>query len=158
MKEELLKKLNELVGVGEKKSALEEKIGLPLNSLSAVLNGSKEMPDKWVDKINTYLTSLIPRTEMEVAPNGRLKVNPSKELKLALTENMEKINKDFGDGTVMFFGSKPNTDYEVISTGSLLLDKALGIGGLPRGRMVEIYGKESSGKSNIIELTCKAII
>ena len=149
MKEELLKKLNELVGVGEKKSALEEKIGLPLNSLSAVLNGSKEMPDKWVDKINTYLTSLIPRTEMEVAPNGRLKVNPSKELKLALTENMEKINKDFGDGTVMFFGSKPNTDYEVIPTGSLLLDKALGIGGLPRGRMVEIYGKESSGKSTI---------
>jgi recombination protein RecA len=60
-----------------------------------------------------------------------------------------RINKDFGEGTVMIFGDKPNQDYQVISTGSLQLDLALGIGGLPRGRIVEIFGMESSGKTTI---------
>jgi recombination protein RecA len=73
----------------------------------------------------------------------------NKPVKMLATEQMDKINKDFGDGTIMFFGSKPNTGYQTISTGSLLLNEALGIGGLPRGRMVEIFGWESSGKTTI---------
>lgn len=75
-----------------------------------------------------------------------LKEKPTIEV---LTESMKQINKDFGDGTIMFFGAKPNKDYQTISTGSLSLNKALGIGGLPRGRIVEIFGLESSGKTTI---------
>lgn len=62
---------------------------------------------------------------------------------------MDKINKDYGVGTVMVLGDVPNDGYDVISTGSLLLNEALGIGGLPRGRIVEIFGSESSGKTTI---------
>lgn len=151
MKEELIKKLNGLVEAGTKKSTLETEIGLPANSLSAVLAGHKEMPDKWVIKINNYLgnngTVVVKeeKTKLVVDESG-LK---EKSVKVVASEAMNKINKDFGDGTVMFFGDKPNSDYQVISTGSLLLDDALGIGGLPRGRMVEIFGWESSGKTTI---------
>jgi recombination protein RecA len=68
-----------------------------------------------------------------------------KVLKLAL----DKIEKDFGKGSVMLLGDKQNVAIDVISTGSLGLDVALGVGGLPRGRVVEIYGPESSGKTTI---------
>jgi recombination protein RecA len=151
MKEQLIKKLNELVDGGKKKSALETEIGLPANSLSAVLGGHKEMPDKWVTKIQSYFTPIEPKKEVPektkmVVDNGGLKLKP---VSMLATEEMNKINKDFGEGTIMFFGSKPNTDYKTISTGSLLLNEALGIGGLPRGRIVEIFGWESSGKTTI---------
>lgn len=153
MKEKLIEKLNAIVDAGTKKSTLESEIGLPANSLSAVLAGHKEMPEKWVSKIEDYLT--IPETlgkddtQAVVEDNGKMKVKPSEKKVMEMTDTMKKINKDFGEGTVMFFGDKPNKDYEVISTGSLLLDDALGIGGLPRGRMVEIFGMESSGKTTI---------
>jgi recombination protein RecA len=68
-----------------------------------------------------------------------------KVLKLAL----DKIEKDFGKGSVMLLGDKQNETIDVISTGSLGLDVALGVGGLPRGRVIEIYGPESSGKTTI---------
>jgi recombination protein RecA len=67
----------------------------------------------------------------------------------ALKLTMDKIDKDFGKGSVMIMGEKPHVEQEVISTGSLGLDVALGIGGLPKGRVVEIYGPESSGKTTI---------
>jgi recombination protein RecA len=67
-------------------------------------------------------------------------------LKVALTQ----IDKQFGKGSVMFLGdAEANTDIEAVSTGSLSLDIALGIGGLPRGRVIEIYGPESSGKTTL---------
>lgn len=67
----------------------------------------------------------------------------------ALRLTMDKIDKDFGKGSVMMMGEKGVTAMEVISTGSLGLDIALGIGGLPKGRIVEIYGPESSGKTTL---------
>ncbi len=68
-----------------------------------------------------------------------------KVLKLAL----DKIEKDYGKGSVMMLGDKQKEKMDVISTGSIGLDLALGVGGLPAGRIVEIYGPESSGKTTI---------
>ena len=74
--------------------------------------------------------------------------NNSEKLK-ALKLTMDKLEKDYGKGSVMMLGDKAEATQEVISTGSLGLDVALGIGGLPRGRVVEIYGPESSGKTTL---------
>ncbi|MBL7979579.1 MAG: recombinase RecA [Bacteroidetes Order II. Incertae sedis bacterium] len=62
---------------------------------------------------------------------------------------LQKIEKDHGKGTIMRLGDSPATKIEAISTGSLALDFALGIGGVPRGRIIEIYGPESSGKTTL---------
>lgn len=67
----------------------------------------------------------------------------------ALEMALSQIDKQFGKGSVMRLGEKPKVDIGAIPTGALALDIALGIGGLPRGRIVEIYGPESSGKSTI---------
>ena len=72
----------------------------------------------------------------------------SEKLK-ALKLTMDKIDKDFGKGSVMMMNERGEQTQEVISTGSIGLDSALGIGGLPKGRVVEIYGPESSGKTTI---------
>jgi recombination protein RecA len=72
----------------------------------------------------------------------------SEKLK-ALKLTMDKIDKDFGKGSVMMMNEKGEQTQEVVSTGSIGLDAALGIGGLPRGRVVEIYGPESSGKTTV---------
>ena len=77
-------------------------------------------------------------------------MSKEKEQKLkALKLTVEKLDKAYGKGTVMKLGDKPRVNVESISTGSLGLDIALGIGGLPRGRVVEIYGPESSGKTTL---------
>jgi recombination protein RecA len=73
--------------------------------------------------------------------------NPEKLKALKLT--MDKIDKDFGKGSVMLMNEKSTEPMDVVSTGSIGLDTALGIGGLPRGRVVEIYGPESSGKTTV---------
>jgi len=67
----------------------------------------------------------------------------------ALKLTIDKIEKDYGKGSVMMMNEKGANEMEVVSTGSIGLDVALGIGGLPRGRVVEIYGPESSGKTTI---------
>lgn len=67
----------------------------------------------------------------------------------ALKLTIDKIDKDFGKGSVMMMNERGETQQEVISTGSIGLDTALGIGGLPKGRIIEIYGPESSGKTTI---------
>ena len=67
----------------------------------------------------------------------------------ALQATIDKIEKDFGKGTIMKLGDQPQYDVQVIPSGSVALDHALGIGGYPRGRISEIYGPESSGKTTL---------
>src|SRR5690348_6954786 len=67
----------------------------------------------------------------------------------ALASALDQIEKQFGKGAVMRMGDRTNEAIDVVSTGSLGLDVALGVGGLPRGRVVEIYGPESSGKTTL---------
>jgi recombination protein RecA len=74
-------------------------------------------------------------------------ISPDKEK--AVNTAMGQIERQFGKGSIMKLGSSTIIDVPVISTGSLALNKALGIGGLPRGRVVEIYGPESSGKTTL---------
>lgn len=69
--------------------------------------------------------------------------------KKALDAALSQINKQFGKGSAMMLGERPRIDVETISSGSLALDKALGVGGYPRGRIIEIYGPESSGKTTL---------
>ncbi|PHS10781.1 MAG: recombinase RecA [Kordia sp.] len=77
-------------------------------------------------------------------------MSSEKEAKLkALKLTLDKLDKTYGKGAVMKLGDKAVEEMEVISTGSLGLDLALGVGGLPRGRVIEIYGPESSGKTTL---------
>ncbi|TGE22001.1 recombinase RecA [Hymenobacter aquaticus] len=83
------------------------------------------------------------------APTTDKAVNPNIEKMKALQLTMDKLDKAYGKGTVMKLSDERVVDIPAISTGSLGLDIALGIGGLPRGRVVEIYGPESSGKTTL---------
>ncbi|MBY0402674.1 MAG: recombinase RecA, partial [Cyanobacteria bacterium] len=71
------------------------------------------------------------------------------ERKKALSLTLDKIEKDFGKGAIMKLGDRNVVSLDAIPTGALALDLALGVGGLPRGRIVEIYGPESSGKTTL---------
>jgi recombination protein RecA len=81
--------------------------------------------------------------------NLRVVENTSMDKNKALDAALGQIERAFGKGSIMKLGSNPVVEIEAISTGSLGLDIALGIGGLPRGRVIEIYGPESSGKTTL---------
>ena len=83
----------------------------------------------------------------EVETPNAAEVNAAK-LK-ALQATLDKIEKDFGKGTIMKLGDQPKWDVSVVPSGSIALDCALGIGGYPKGRVIEIYGPESSGKTTL---------
>ena len=74
---------------------------------------------------------------------------PAADKKKALQTAISQIEKNFGKGTVMRLGDRPDMNVDAIPTGSLALDAALGIGGVPKGRIIEIYGPESSGKTTL---------
>ena len=74
---------------------------------------------------------------------------PASDKKKALQTALNQLDKSFGKGTVMRLGDRPEMNVEAIPTGSLALDAALGIGGVPKGRIIEIYGPESSGKTTL---------
>ena len=81
------------------------------------------------------------------AENGKPSANAEK-LK-ALRAAMDKIEKNYGKGSIMKLGDEQIEDIDVIPTGSVSLDVALGVGGYPKGRIIEIYGPESSGKTTL---------
>ena len=74
---------------------------------------------------------------------------PAADKKKAIDSAMSQIEKMYGKGSIMRLGDRTALNVEVIPTGSLALDVALGIGGLPKGRIIEIYGPESSGKTTL---------
>lgn len=76
-------------------------------------------------------------------------MTPQEDRKKALDAALSQIDKQFGKGSAMKFGQRPVVDVDVIPSGSIALDIALGVGGYPRGRIIEIYGPESSGKTTL---------
>ncbi len=78
-----------------------------------------------------------------------VQITDKEEKKKAIEGAIGQIEKSYGKGTIMRMGSAPEMEVSAISTGSLTLDMALGIGGVPRGRIIEIYGPESSGKTTV---------
>ena len=86
-----------------------------------------------------------------MAVKEKEEVNTSDERAKALKLAIDKIEKDFGKGAIMKLGDKPAVSVETIPTGALALDVALGVGGTPRGRIIEIYGPESSGKTTLAQ-------
>ena len=83
--------------------------------------------------------------QLKLIQEGKETMDRQKALEAALAQ----IDRAFGKGSAMKLGSKETMEVETISTGSLGLDIALGVGGLPRGRVIEIYGPESSGKTTL---------
>jgi len=96
-----------------------------------------------VQKRNIQMTAVT-----QLRPEGKNDMNSAEKQK-ALDAALSQIEKAFGKGSIMQLGSNTHQEVEAISTGSLGLDIALGIGGLPRGRIIEIYGPESSGKTTL---------
>jgi recombination protein RecA len=84
-----------------------------------------------------------------MAPSGKSAPDRAGDKEKALEAALLQIERQFGKGSIMRLGEETRTSIEVIPTGSIALDVALGIGGLPRGRIVEIYGPESSGKTSL---------
>lgn len=91
----------------------------------------------------------MPKDTENINEEQKKTITPSKEKLEALKLAMAKIDKDFGKGTIMRMGDSAIEDIAVIPTGSIGLNAALGVGGYPRGRIIEIYGPESSGKTTL---------
>ena len=89
------------------------------------------------------------KNNLKIVKSNKNQEAESKEKNKALEAAISQIDENFGKGSVMKLGQKAAMNVEAISTGSLSLDLALGIGGLPKGRIVEIYGPESSGKTTL---------
>ena len=89
------------------------------------------------------------KNNLKIVKSGKNQETEVKEKNKALEAAISQIDENFGKGSVMKLGQKAAVNIECISTGSLSLDLALGIGGLPKGRVIEIYGPESSGKTTL---------
>ena len=109
------------------------------------INGGRVSATKQVTIKTIYAMS----KETKEAKNASTKDSVNKEKLKALQLTIEKLEKTYGKGAIMKMGDAPAENVEVIPTGSLGVDIALGIGGLPKGRVIEIYGPESSGKTTL---------
>ena len=89
------------------------------------------------------------KNNLKVVKSVKNQETENKEKNKALEAAISQITDNFGKGSVMKLGQQTAMDIESISTGSLSLDLALGIGGLPKGRVIEIYGPESSGRTTL---------
>lgn len=110
----------------------------------AVVTKEKAQVDKNAHEKNTEKPSKASASKGEAA-------TPSQERLKALGLALDTIKKQYGDGSIMKLGDSRQTGIDVVPTGALSLDVALGIGGLPRGRIIEIYGPESSGKTTLAQ-------
>jgi recombination protein RecA len=172
--EEIAAMLISLKAVGYPVSKIEKELKLSNGTISKAAKGERGLSDENLEKLKEFLFEKIPtnapievkqevvteegeletviveaKTETVVTPKGVVKIVPSKKTVATMTETMKALNKRFGEGTVMMLKDRDDAKYTVISTGSIGLDKALGIGGFPLGRIVEIFGMESSGKTTI---------
>jgi recombination protein RecA len=109
----------------------------PVSAKAAVQTAKRPMP---TEPSNT--TSSAPARPVQ---DEKLLAARAKNLDLAISQ----IQKDYGEGAIMRLGDAQKVDVDVIPTGNLLIDRALGVGGFPRGRIVEVYGPESSGKTTL---------
>jgi recombination protein RecA len=103
--------------------------------------------EKTSEKSSTDKTEKAPKSSTNTAAENRNTDERTKALGLAL----DSIKKQYGDGSIMRLGDSRHGQIEVVPTGALSLDVALGIGGMPRGRIIEIYGPESSGKTTLAQ-------
>src|SRR5437773_10126782 len=87
----------------------------------------------------------MPAKTAEKTGEDKVTAARNKNLDLAI----QQIAKDYGDGAIMRLGDEKIVDIDVIPTGNILIDRALGVGGFPRGRVVEVFGPESSGKTTL---------
>lgn len=110
----------------------------------AVVTKEKAQVDKNAHEKNTEKPSKASASKGEAA-------TPSQERLKALGLALDTIKKQYGDGSIMKLGDSRQTGIDVVPTGALSLDVALGIGGLPRGRIIEVYGPESSGKTTLAQ-------
>lgn len=160
-------------------STIERDLVIPQGALNKAKNGVRDLPKKFITPLRDYLSKNgvdVPSVKSPIEnpikssdqpikdriktiknvvlekPNNVVvnehQKNESEKLK-ALKLTMDKIDKDYGKGTVRTLGDNPLEECESISTGSISLNRALGVGGIPRGRITEIYGMESSGKTTL---------
>ena len=116
--------------------------------LNSVRTISGSDPDRTV---STNRVEYLPVNQswLQVKPKIRPRRTSSVEREKALDMALSQIERQFGEGAVMKMGERGQMKVEAVSSGSLAIDMALGIGGLPRGRVVEVYGPEASGKSTL---------
>jgi recombination protein RecA len=107
---------------------------------------AKKAKEKKIDKIETEVPI---EAEKEIVADEPTEHSPSKASMSKIEDAMKAIKTKFGDESIMMLGEKPKVNVNSIPTGSIGLDAALGVGGLPRGRIVEIFGPESSGKTTL---------
>lgn len=93
----------------------------------------------------------MPKEKKTSSPGREERADQSAEKEKAAVNAIEQIKSRFGEGAIMKFGEMPRTNVDAISTGCLSLDIATGVGGVPRGRIIEIYGPESSGKTTLAQ-------
>ena len=113
----------------------------------ATEKGTKDAPEKTAQNKKTSSVTTRQKDGESIKKSEELKTQSKKEAEVK--DTIEKIRIKFGEGSIIRLGDAPKVGIESISTGSLGLDNALGIGGLPRGRIVEIFGPESSGKTTL---------
>ncbi len=109
-----------------------------------------QMTDENQEKETSSSKEKEASSSKEKGPKGQ-DLTPSVDRVKALGVAMDAIKKQYGDGSIMKLGDSRNQHVEVIPTGAITLDLALGVGGLPRGRIIEIYGPESSGKTTLAQ-------